>query len=247
MAIWAIVPAAGSGRRMQSTAPKQYLDLDGEPVLLHTLRRLAELDGLQGIVLVLRENDQWWSSMAAEATGLPIPLMICEGGEERFQSVSNGLAALEDRATDEDWVLVHDAARPCVRVTDMLRLVDVAGSHASGGILATPVRDTLKRGDASHGILHTVDRSDLWSAQTPQMFRHGRLREALRLACQGDRAVTDEASAMELAGHAPLLVMGSADNIKVTWPGDLLLARLVLQAQRQESESTPGRVYASTE
>ncbi|MGM0633543.1 MAG: IspD/TarI family cytidylyltransferase, partial [Pseudomonadota bacterium] len=130
---------------MQSTTPKQYLDLDGEPLLLHTLRRLAELDGLAGIVLVLSEDDRWWPDMAADATRLAVPLMVCKGGDERFESVSNGLAALEDRATDEDWVLVHDAARPCVRVTDMLRLLDVAGNHVSGGILATPVGDTLKR------------------------------------------------------------------------------------------------------
>lgn len=240
MALWAIVPAAGSSRRMQSAAPKQYLGIDGEPVLLHTLRRLGALPGLDGVVLVLSPDDTRWSALAAarpEVTAL-VPVTVCTGGEERRDSVLNGLESLSGRAADDDWVLVHDAARPCVRVADMLRLLRAVEQHPAGGILAVPVADTLKRGNAAHVVTGTVDRSGLWAAQTPQLFRYGPLRDALAAGRSTER-VTDEASAMENAGHEPLLVAGSPDNIKITCPGDLHMAALILKAQQLESTSCP--------
>lgn len=232
MALWAIVPAAGSSRRMRSAAPKQYLEIDGEPVLIHTLRRLVSLPGLDGLMLVLSPDDSRWPAIAERAETPAV--QVCTGGLERRDSVINGLKALSARASDDDWVLVHDAARPCVRVDDMQRLLHAVERHPSGGLLAVPVADTMKRGDAGDAVVGTVDRSDLWAAQTPQLFRFGPLRDALS-AGAGEQPFTDEASAMERAGYQPLLVAGSSDNIKITWPQDLQLAALILKAQRCQS------------
>ncbi|MEX1197004.1 MAG: 2-C-methyl-D-erythritol 4-phosphate cytidylyltransferase [Pseudohongiellaceae bacterium] len=234
MALWAIVPAAGSSRRMRDSAPKQYLRIDGQPVLLHTLSRLSALPGLDGVVLVLSPDDIQWPAIAAARPEAADAVTICRGGAERRHSVINGLLSLAGRAAEDDWVLIHDAARPCVRVADMQRLLQAVEYHPVGGLLAVPVADTLKRGNAANAVLETVDRSGLWAAQTPQLFRYGPLRDALS-AGTGDKPVTDEASAMENAGHEPLLVVGSPDNIKITWPPDLHLAGLILQAQRCET------------
>lgn len=234
MALWGIVPAAGSSRRMRSTAPKQYLRLDGEPVLLRTLSRLACLPGLDGVVLVLSRDDTQWSAIAAEHPGTADRVTVCTGGAERSDSVINGLRSLAGVATDDDWVLVHDAARPCVRVADMLRLLSAVEHHPAGGILAVPVADTLKRSNSANAVAGTVDRSGLWAAQTPQLFRYGPLRDALSKGA-GEEPVTDESSAMENAGHEPLLVEGSPDNIKITRPQDLHMAALILTAQGCQS------------
>lgn len=239
MALWAIVPAAGSGRRMQNAAPKQYLNLNGKPVLFHTLQRLDALRGLHGVVLVLSPGDRQWSAIKTVGPDMTAPVILCEGGEERSESVLNGLIALAGHAVDDDWVLVHDAARPCVRVADMLRLLHAVEQHPAGGMLAVPVADTLKRSTAVNAVEKTVDRSELWAAQTPQLFRYALLRDALAEARKKSVPITDEASAVEAAGHEPLLVMGSPDNIKITWPADLNLASLVLQAQQIESAPEP--------
>lgn len=239
MALWVIVPAAGSGSRMQREVPKQYLHIEGRPVLVWTLQRLLQLDGLRETVLVISPGDHHWSALAESTPELAGRVRVCEGGAERSLSVLRGLEALSGQAAEEDWVLVHDAARPCVRVADIMRLLHGVAQHPAGGLLAVPVADTLKRSTERNAVAETVDRSGLWAAQTPQLFRYGVLREALQSAVGSGHSVTDEASALEARGHTPLLVMGNRDNIKITWPQDLYLASLVLQAQQMESAPRP--------
>jgi len=235
MAIWAVVPAAGTGSRLNADVPKQYLELGDQTVLEHSLARLDALARLSATVVVLRPGDAHGERLCAqgEADGR---LILCEGGADRYQSVLRGLVALKDRADVNDWVLVHDAARPCVRVSDILSLIDAVSTHSVGGLLAVPVSDTLKRADEDNQVLGTVDRSTLWTAQTPQMFRYGMLLKALEMAVEGGYLVTDEASALEHAGHQPLLVRGSNDNIKITWAQDIGLATLVLRHQTESQE-----------
>lgn len=245
MAILAVVPAAGIGSRMQSSIPKQYLPVLGRPVLAHTLERLLALAEVRRVMVALAADDTWWPALRADVTEPRV--QTCAGGADRWQSVLNALDALaQSGATDSDWVLVHDAVRPCVRAADIRRLVtDVAASGAVGGLLAVPVGDTLKRAAAADGVeeqkstaarvLETVDREHLWAACTPQLFRLGALREALRGAAAAGIALTDEASAMEWSGQAPLLVPCARDNIKITWPDDLALAGLIIE------RGAPGR------
>lgn len=226
-ACWAVVPAAGTGARMGGTVPKQYLPLRGRTVLAHALRPLLDSDRLAGIVLVVSADDERWR---AEAPAAGERLLVAEGGAERCHSVLAGLERLADRAAAGDWVLVHDAARPCLSDVDLDRLLDALVDEPVGGLLALPLSDTLKRADAAGRVDATLDRTGLWRAQTPQMFRFGLLRAALSLAVADGVLVTDEAAAMERAGHRPLLVAGSAGNVKVTGPGDLQLAEALLAA-----------------
>jgi len=220
---WAIVPAAGSGTRMGGDRPKQYLPLHDKPILQHTLERLHSA-GVMGIVVCLAENDNNWSTLT-----LPPCLVIpATGGSERCYSVFNGLCALQPHAQPDDWVLVHDAARPCVRVADIAKLMKTLANHPVGGLLAVPVRDTMKRADNQGNILETVSRNGLWHALTPQMFRLQFLTEVLHNVIRRGELVTDEAQAMERFGYSPLLVEGHSDNIKITQPQDLLLAELFL-------------------
>lgn len=236
MALWAVVPAAGCSRRMQGSGAKQYLVVQGQPVILHTLQRLRRLPALQGLVLVLNPHDTQWPALATDSfLSGDSTIRSCAGGQDRSRSVMNGLDSLAGEADEQDWVLVHDAARPCVRHSDMLKLLDAVAGHPAGGLLAVPVADTLKRADASTEVEATVARDGLWAAQTPQLFRFGMLRDALQRAHRDGITVTDEASAMEHAGHRPLLVAGSPDNIKITLPQDLRFADLILRAQRQET------------
>ncbi|MFA7618186.1 MAG: 2-C-methyl-D-erythritol 4-phosphate cytidylyltransferase [Thiohalomonadaceae bacterium] len=229
---FAVVPAAGSGRRMGAGLPKQYLTLAGRTVIEHTLVRIATHPRIANTVVAVSPGDRWWPEVAAR---LPdVPLEVAEGGVERCHSVLNALDRLAASAREEDWVLVHDAARPCLRAADIERLVTTLMEHPVGGLLGLPVSDTVKRADPRDEILETVNREGLWRALTPQMFRFGPLREALRTALLADRLVTDEAAAMELAGHWPRMVEGQADNIKITRPGDLALAELYLQLQARE-------------
>lgn len=212
---------------MGGECPKQYLALLGKPVLAHTLERLGSLGEIQEIVVCVGENDEYFASLSP----CPARLSRAPGGEERFHSVLNGLRKLSARAGEEDWVLVHDAARPCVRPSDIRRLIRELDAHPVGGLLATPVRDTLKRADASNQVADTVNRERLWHALTPQMFRLGLLREALEQVVSQNLMVTDDAQAVERLGHQPLLVEGHADNIKLTHPQDLALAELFLRQQ----------------
>ena len=225
---WVVMPAAGAGTRMGAGMPKQYLPLVGRPVLAHALERLAGHPRIAGTVVVLAPDDPRWEGLALGA--LPRPRRV-DGGAERCQSVLNGLDALASEAADDDWVLVHDAARPCVRREDIDRLLADLEDHPVGGLLGLPVRDTMKRADAGGAVRETVSREGLWHALTPQMFRYGLLRRALRTVLDSGRLVTDEAQAIELAGHSPRMVEGSPDNIKVTHPRDLALAELFLREQ----------------
>jgi|KBSSwiStaDraftv2_1062776.scaffolds.fasta_scaffold349643_3 2-C-methyl-D-erythritol 4-phosphate cytidylyltransferase len=225
-ALWCVVPAAGRGTRFGGDVPKQYLPVAGKPLLLHTLERLAAHPHIAGLMVVLAADDAYWPRLL-DLNGKPIETTV--GGRERADSVLAGLQALPHAVRAEDFVLVHDAARPCVRAADIARLVECG----SGAILASPVRDTIKSTEADHAgeapphIARTLPRASLWRALTPQMFRRGELTHALQLAHLAGGA-TDEAAAMEAQGHQPLLIEGADDNIKVTTPADFALAEFLL-------------------
>ncbi len=225
---WAVVPAAGSGQRMGGDVPKQFLALGNLTVLEHSLEALWRAVKLKGLVLVSAGHPALASIQERYAS---YRLLRAAGGSERCHSVLNGLEALQGKAGDEDWVLVHDAARPCVRQQDLHHLLDYIGSHPVGGLLGFPVHDTVKRADERQQVYATVDRNGLWQAHTPQMFRYALLRDALKCALADGYRVTDEASAVEHAGYRPLLVEGHADNIKITHPADLPLAEFFLTQQ----------------
>lgn len=209
---------------MQSDRPKQYLRLHGEPLIAHTLRALARESRITLIVVVVSPDDAYWDSYDWSEWQSRLQVLRC-GGETRAQSVLNGLEALSADTADETWVLVHDAARPCLPREALARLIDAVQHDATGGLLAVPVADTLKRADADARVAATEPRAGLWQAQTPQMFRHGKLIEALRTA---DSDITDEASAIEQLGLQPLLVESDSRNMKVTWPQDMELAGLIV-------------------
>ena len=224
---WALAPAAGAGKRMRTTIPKQYLPLVGRPVIAHALDALLNYPPVVGLVVAISPGDEWWPGVVAHIA-MDKPLRVVAGGAERCHSVLNGLEALQECAHPDDWVLVHDAARPCLTTGDLDRLLAELSDDPVGGLLAVPVRDTLKEVDNAGRVTATVDRSRLWHALTPQMFRLGMLHDALRTTLEAGRLVTDEAAAMEAAGFAPRLVEGRADNVKITRPEDLALAEFYL-------------------
>lgn len=222
---WVIVPAAGRARRMgESTQPKQYLPLAGATVIEHALRPLLTRADCSGIVVVLNEDDRHWGTLAI-ARDTRIATAI--GGAERSDSVRAGLQALGGRAEKRDWVLVHDAARPCLSDADLALLLESLSDDDVGGLLAAPVVDTLKRADAEGRVQMTIDRTALWHALTPQMFRFGILERALAGHC----GATDEAQAVEALSLKPKLVQGSPENLKITVPSDLLRAERILAAR----------------
>jgi 2-C-methyl-D-erythritol 4-phosphate cytidylyltransferase len=227
-ALWCVVPAAGRGVRAGGDRPKQYQSLAGRPLLDHTLERLAAHPRIAGLVVVIAADDPHFS--AVESIGGK-PLIAAIGGGERSDSVLAGVLALPASVAPEHFVLVHDAARPCVRADDITRLIDLAGAH-EGGLLGAPLRDTLKRADAGCHSTATEPRESRWRAFTPQMFRRGALARALALAAADGIVVSDEAMAMERTGVMPLLVEGSEDNIKVTTPADFALAEFLLGRTR---------------
>jgi 2-C-methyl-D-erythritol 4-phosphate cytidylyltransferase len=227
-ALWCVVPAAGRGVRAGGDRPKQYQSLAGRPLLDHTLERLAAHPRIAGLVVVIAADDPHFS--AVESIGGK-PLIAAIGGGERSDSVLAGVLALPAPVAPEHFVLVHDAARPCVRADDITRLIDLAGAH-EGGLLGAPLRDTLKRADAGCHSTATEPREGRWRAFTPQMFRRGALARALALAAADGIVVSDEAMAMERTGVMPLLVEGSEDNIKVTTPADFALAEFLLGRTR---------------
>ena len=222
---WAVVPAAGIGSRMQADIPKQYLKINNKCILEYTLECFYSHPKIAGVVVVLAADDPHWSKLSVAGNAR---VMTAPGGAERFNSVLNGLRCLLQLAAEDDWVLVHDAVRPCLHHDDIDRLISELNGHPVGGLLAVPVRDTLKRVSDTGEVTETVDRSGLWHALTPQMFRLAMLAEAITQAVDGDSMITDEAQAMELCGHRPLAVPGRADNIKITHRGDLPLAELFL-------------------
>jgi len=232
--IWAIVPAAGIGKRMQSATPKQYLPLNNRPVLEHTVNALLQNENVCGLVIALQADDVYWPEINVSSQK---PLLRTTGGIERADSVLNAINALfnyEGFDAASDWVMVHDAVRPCVRQQDIDKLVSEVGEDHNGGLLALPVRDTMKRQrvDVSPASVDaTVERENLWHALTPQYFPAESLRNALQTALQDKLGITDESSSMEQAGFSPKLVHGHEDNIKITRPDDLRLASLYLQSR----------------
>ena len=223
-AFWAVIPAAGVGARMAADRPKQYLQLGGQSILEHSLGCFLDHPGLQGLLVCLAADDPYWPSL--NLAGDP-RIQRVDGGAERSGSVLNALLHLHAQGADEqDWVLVHDAARPNLSRNDLDKLLFELADDPVGGLLAVPARDTLKRADRHGRVAETVDRSSIWQAYTPQMFRLGALHRALADSLVADATVTDEASAMEWAGHAPRLIEGRSDNIKVTRPEDLEWLRL---------------------
>ncbi len=234
--VWAVVPAAGVGSRMKTSIPKQYLPLLTKPVIFHTIQRLSSIAAIQGIWVGISKDDTDWPGIEAQLADLSNYSGSYTGGRERAQTVLNGLNSLANQADPQDWVLVHDAARPCVRQQDVDKLIaEVRQSGGEGGLLALAIADTVKRANDKQQVLETVDRKGLWRAQTPQMFRLGPLKMGLEQALDSGQEITDEASAMEFAGCRPLIVSGHADNIKITVPEDLALAEWYLQQQRDNN------------
>ncbi|ABA57367.1 2-C-methyl-D-erythritol 4-phosphate cytidylyltransferase [Nitrosococcus oceani ATCC 19707] len=227
---WAVVPAAGVGKRMEADIPKQYLPLMGKTVIEHTLARLLQHPRIQAVVVAVSSEDRWWSERLFQDNERIIRVT---GGAERCHSVRNGLESLMALAAPEDWVLVHDAARPCLRKEDIDRLIETLHDHPMGGLLALPISDTVKRADAEGSVMETVDRKGLWRAMTPQMFPLAKLYNSLREAIAAGVQVTDEASAMEWAGFSPRLIEGYSDNIKITHPQDLAQAEVFLKRQER--------------
>ena len=225
---YAIVPAAGSGARFGSEVPKQYLDLAGRPLIHHALAALCHCNLIDRVWVVLSPEDEWWGAYDWASLGPKLHAVYC-GGRTRAESVANGLTAAAGVLADDDWILVHDAARPCLSQEMLVALCDELADDPVGGLLAVPVADTLKRTDSEQRVVATEPRDGLWQAQTPQMFRYGVLREALA----GTFGVTDEASAIEALGLKPRLVRADSTNLKVTYPADLRLAALILQKKNR--------------
>ncbi|VAW53763.1 2-C-methyl-D-erythritol 4-phosphate cytidylyltransferase [hydrothermal vent metagenome] len=234
-AIWAIVPAAGIGKRMQSTIPKQYLLLNERTVLECTINTLLQNKNIKGLAIALQADDVYWADVKIDSNK---PVLKTAGGNERADSVLNAIEELfgyKEFNAEADWVMVHDAVRPCLRQQDIDKLVNEVGQDGNGGLLALSVRDTMKRqkaGGSSSIVEETVERENLWHALTPQYFPAISLKTALQKAQQEHLTITDESSAMELAGFSPKLVQGHEDNIKITQPDDLRLASLYLQSQK---------------
>jgi len=220
---WGVIPAAGVGARMAAAVPKQHLEVGGKSLLQHSLDALLAIAAVESVVVALGVND----SRVSTLRGLP-RVHLAVGGARRADSVLAALRVLQVFAEQDDWVLVHDAARPCLAPADGGRLVATVLASGTGALLAEPVVDTIKRVDGNGRVLGTVDRSELGRAQTPQMFRLGELLGALELALAAGVAITDEPSAMEWAGHPVVVVPGSSRNLKVTVPEDLALAAFYL-------------------
>lgn len=214
---------------MQAALPKQYLPLLGRPVILHTLERLCSYPRLQGVLVGIARDDVHWEKM--RPVTFPTLMGTAEGGATRAQTVLKALAVLANTAQENDWVMVHDAVRPCIRHSDLDKLIDAVSEGAEGALLAVPLTDTVKRADSEARVIETVPRHNLWRALTPQMFRLAALRDALERAVADGVDVTDEAAAMERLGMRPKVVEGQADNIKITLPADLVLAELYLKQQ----------------
>lgn len=226
---WFIVPAAGIGQRMQTDRPKQYLPLANTTVLEQTLTTLLSVDNLEGIVVAIHPEDDVWSQLAL-SQHKNIHTVI--GGAERCDSVLAALNYLQGQVSDMDWVLVHDAARPCILPETITSMLDELGNDPVGGILGVASSDTLKRVDADQTIQETVDRECIWRAQTPQMFRYHILQSSLAQAIDTQCAITDEAFVVEKKGYSVKMVSGRQDNIKITHPDDLWLAEAILARQR---------------
>lgn len=222
----ALIPAAGLGSRMKGALPKQYLEVGGRPLLWHTLAALSIHPKIKHIALILQANDaHFLPEIYKDIPGFAKVKSYYCGGETRAETVLNGLAALQNLVMPESWVLVHDAARPCLSSTLIDKLIEEVADDQVGGALGVPVADTIKRVDPALHIQGTVSREGLWLVQTPQMFRYALLKEALLK----NPMVTDEASAIEALGYQPRMVLSSSNNLKVTYPADLVLAEAILR------------------
>ena len=228
--VWAVVPAAGRGTRFGGEVPKQYLQVGGRPLLAYTLDALLAHPAVAGVVVALAADDPWWPGWSDHAGK---PVLTCTGGASRAASVLAAMAALPESVRADDFVLVHDAARPNLAPADLDRLLEQGRADPVGAILAAPVRDTLKRAGDDGGIDRTEPRERLWRALTPQLFRRLQLARALQAAADAGVEVTDEAMALERQGARPLLVEGREDNLKVTTPADL--ARFEFELSRRPS------------
>jgi len=230
--VWAVVPAAGSGRRMAAEVPKQYLKLNGVPILEHTLRALLACPDIRGVVVVLDPSDR----RADAIPSLSDPrVTTASGGAERADSVLAGLEAITAEAGLKDWVLVHDAARPCLSVTTLRALITSCLSEGVGAVMAQASVDTLKHVSDDNRVVETLDRKVIWRAQTPQMFKLTELTSALSSAIASEAAITDESMAMELAGYPVSILEGPSTNIKITVPADLEIAEIILRRLSRES------------
>ena len=228
--LFALVPCAGVGERAGTSGPKQYETLVGQSVVAHTLCALLSVPRLEATLVVVAPSDTEFERHAPAFAG-PRAWVARSGGQSRAQSVLNGLAALRERGVhDHDWVLVHDAARCLLRPAWVDRLIDACSDDNVGGLLALALADTLKQSSAGR-VAATLDRQAKWLAQTPQMFRLGLLHQALAAGTAGHADITDESSAIEALGHAPLLVSGEAENFKLTWPADFCLAQRLLETR----------------
>lgn len=234
--MWAVIPAAGVGSRMGSQVPKQYHLLGDRSVLEHSLAPILTAGYIDKIVLAIAQNDKYWPRLLISRKS---NIITVEGGQTRAKSVLNALAGLKDIAREQDWVLVHDAVRPCFEIQHLTQLITAIGDHPVGGILGVPVRDTLKKVSSQGYVLETIERENLWQAQTPQLFRYGILLKALR----ANPDVTDEASAIEALGLKPMMVQGSSSNIKVTYAEDFELAKIILQ-QPEDLTDQPSELWS---
>lgn len=226
--IFALVPAAGQGSRMGDALPKQYLPLAGRPLMFHSLEALAAVARIEAVIAILSPLDRNWGAHDWSLFPDKIEALFA-GGESRGHSVANALALLEGRAGAQDWVLVHDAARPCIATRLVEQFLDEVGDDPVGGLLAIPLADTLKRVEnESLRVAETIPRGGLWRAQTPQMFRYGLLRRALERRPDA----TDEAQAVEALGHSPRIVQGENANLKVTFAEDMPIAEMILARRK---------------
>jgi len=225
---WGIVPAAGVGKRMQADRPKQYLPLAEWTVIEQTLNRLLQVEQFSAVVVAISIEDPYWPNLAVAKHPR---IYTADGGKERADSVLSALHAISHQANAHDWVLVHDAARPCITAADVENLIEQLKEHEVGGILGLASHDTLKSVNEDLAIIDTVDRNTIWRALTPQMFRYGELKNALEEAAEKGWVVTDDASALELQGKQPKMIAGRSDNLKITRPEDLALAEFYLEQQ----------------
>ncbi|HST01898.1 MAG TPA: 2-C-methyl-D-erythritol 4-phosphate cytidylyltransferase [Usitatibacter sp.] len=226
--VFALVLAAGQGTRIGDAVPKQYLPLAGKPMMFHSIEALSAVSRVERIFVVLAPMDRHWGSHDWSALPDKVEAAFCGGGH-RAESVLNALKHIESRVAPDDWIMVHDAARPCIMTELVEQFLDEIGEDQVGGLLAMPLSDTLKRGDEDQRVAQTVSRAGLWRAQTPQLFRYSILRKGIEKSPKA----TDESEAVESLGHAPRLAEGENSNIKVTFAEDIALAELILQYKQR--------------
>lgn len=223
---WVVIPAAGVGSRMGVDKPKQYISINNKTIIEHTIDCFIHREEIEKIVIAISKEDKFWPTLAISKH---VKIVTAAGGEERYQSVLNSLQALTGKADNNDWVMVHDAARPCLNQSAIDRLLIELRTHDVGGILAMPCRDTMKRANNTGEIDKTVERESLWHAQTPQMFKYEKLLSAIEDALKNQIVVTDESMAMERLGYKPLLVHGHQENMKLTHKDDLEALKTYLE------------------